>query len=203
MSAKYHAGRSVGITDWPKGRLNTMTTLSFESALRQVAAQDVEGLIVARELYGDSWKAEGGFSAWFNIKRKIDRLVNCMKREPLILNRERSDLPTLTRERYDIFSNILMDIAQGGEASLDAVRDLRRYLTLVEAELLLQGQSLPLQRDNKTAEERRQKEHTASERPEGVADVFNRGRTPPLERDLLIKDGGENQGGPRRYQVPC
>lgn len=117
---------------------------SFEDSIRHVADQDVEGVIEARVLYGDSWRAEGGFSAFFNIKRKIDRFVNCCKR-PLLVVGDRNRIP------YDVFSQILFDLSGGGETVLDTVRDLRRYLLLVEAFLVQEGTVLPLQRDNLAA----------------------------------------------------
>lgn len=132
--------------------------MDFKESLEIIARQDVEGLIEARRNYGDSWRAEGGFSAYFNVKRKIDRFVVMMAREPLIINRSRDGQPNLTRERYNVFSQILADVAQGGEGTLDAVRDLRRYLTLIEAFLIEEGNELPLQRDNKAVSERAQEE---------------------------------------------
>jgi hypothetical protein len=117
---------------------------TFESSINLVAEQDVEGVIEARVLYGDSWREEGGFSAFFNIKRKIDRLVRCCKR-PLETRGDQARLP------FDIFSQIRFDLNDGGETVLDAVRDLRRYLLLTEAFLVQEGVDLPLQRDNLAA----------------------------------------------------
>lgn len=120
-------------------------------ALHTVAQSDVEGLMEARRHYGESWKAEGGFSAWFNVKRKIDRLVKLCSRPVEVFGA--SDF---VRERYNIFSHIEADLIEGGEGVLDTIRDLRRYLTLVEAEMLLQDKKLPLQRDNAAVQKRRQ-----------------------------------------------
>lgn len=118
---------------------------TFEQTVREVADSDVEGLIEARRLYGDSWRAEGGVSAYFNIKRKIDRFVNCLKRPlEVVPGRE-------PRVQYDVFSHVKADLAVGGETVLDTIRDLRRYLNLAEAFLLEQGVELPLQRDNLAA----------------------------------------------------
>ena len=115
----------------------------FASSLQAVTEDDVTALIESRIHYGDSWRAEGGFSAWFNIKRKVDRLVKLMSRDA-----------TPTRDRYDIFGHIQSDLAEGGEAVLDAVRDMRRYLILVEAHLVQQKVKLPPSRDNVAAEKR-------------------------------------------------
>lgn len=120
---------------------------AFIGSLIQVAKEDVEGLIEARRLYGDSWRAEGGFSAFFNVKRKIDRLVNCCKREPVAFRTSLGEEEKI-RERYNIFSQIEADGVTGGEATIDSVRDLRRYLMLVEAYLVQSRTELPRQRDN-------------------------------------------------------
>lgn len=128
----------------------------FEHRLQVVAQQDVEGLVEARHSYGDSWKAEGGFSAWFNIKRKIDRLCTLVGRPPWTINRSRAVPPgdNLHVERYDLFGHIEADVYEGGEKTLDALRDLRRYCLLAEAEMLERLGRLPMSRDNKAADER-------------------------------------------------
>lgn len=111
-------------------------------ALEEVAALDVEGLLIAEEKYGDSWKSRGGVGAFMMLARKWDRLENILKASPT---------------QYDVFKQILAELSTGEEGCLDAVRDLRRYLLLVEGELLRQGATLPLQRDNLTAEKRRER----------------------------------------------
>lgn len=122
---------------------------AFVQSLCAVAQEDLEGLVEARRLYGDSWRAEGGFSAFFNIKRKIDRFVKCLNRSPVdIKNSVGSGVPDFTRERYDLFGHIQADIFEGGEATLDSIRDLRRYLLLAEAWMVEQNTKLPRQRDN-------------------------------------------------------
>jgi len=57
-----------------------------------------------------------------------------------------------TRERYDLFGHIRFDVAKGGEATLDAVRDMRRYLLLAEAYMLETGLEMPKDRDNLEAD---------------------------------------------------
>lgn len=130
-------------------------TKRLEDALRQVAAADVEGLVEARRLYGDSWKQEGGFSAFFNVKRKIDRLCQIVKGEPYHVTNTH-DRGSFAVERYDIFKHMEVAVYEKDkEGALDAVRDLRRYLALCEAELIMRGVALPLQRDNKAVAVRR------------------------------------------------
>jgi len=143
-------------------------TLSFEQSVAKVAMDDIEGVIFARQAYGDSWRAEGGFSAYFNVKRKIDRFINLLKRDHAgpfyrvaregdqLLARPDARVDPVTpttvtgfyRDKYDLFGHIEADIAEGGETVLDTVRDLRRYLLLVEAYLVEQAIDLPISRDN-------------------------------------------------------
>ena len=90
------------------------------SYLPEVCDQDQVALNEAQESYGDSWKKRGGVGAFMMFARKWDRLENQTK-----------------REGYDIFSAVEND---GGTRTVDGIiddiRDLRRYLLLVEAELL-------------------------------------------------------------------
>ena len=44
--------------------------MNFTESLLQVSQHDVAGLAEARKLYGDSWRAEGGLSAWFNVNNQ-------------------------------------------------------------------------------------------------------------------------------------
>lgn len=150
--------------------------VDFRTALEYVVDDDVTALVESRVHYGDSWRAEGGFSAWFNIKRKIDRLVRLLGREPeTIQDKESPESGPFVRERYDIFAHIHADLARGGETVLDTVRDLRRYLTLVEAFLVEEGVDLPLSRDNILAGQR----FSAAE--ERVAEMLN-----DVEEKMLV-----------------
>jgi hypothetical protein len=84
--------------------------------LREVADEDVAGLKKAEESYGDSWKRRGGVGAFMMLARKWDRLERqCEK------------------HHFDIFQSISED--DRAEGLIDDVRDLRRYLMLVEAEM--------------------------------------------------------------------
>tara|TARA_R110000824_G_scaffold178_2_gene777 strand:+ start:5679 stop:6065 length:387 start_codon:yes stop_codon:yes gene_type:complete len=86
--------------------------------VNDLAHHDVECLDVAEKSYGDSWKQRGGMGAFMMLARKWDRIENQVK-----------------KENYDIFETILKDYRE--EGALDDIRDLRRYLLLVEAEMLL------------------------------------------------------------------
>lgn len=82
-----------------------------------VARADVTALEKAEESYGDSWKKRGGVGAFMMLARKWDRL------EKQVENMD-----------YDVFEAIKDDNRE--EGVIDDVRDLRRYLMLVEAEIL-------------------------------------------------------------------
>ena len=104
----------------------------FLTKLEQVSAEDITGLKRAAESYGDSWKRRGGVGAFMMLARKWDRLE---------LHAQRSG--------YDIFKVIESD--ERTEGAIDDLRDLRRYLMLVEAELRVRGVTAALggHRDNK------------------------------------------------------
>lgn len=85
--------------------------------LHEVAADDVHGLTKSQENYGDSWKKRGGIGAYMMLARKWDRIERQLGGNPM----------------YDIFSHIVRD--ERSEGLIDDIRDLRRYLMLVEAEM--------------------------------------------------------------------
>lgn len=87
--------------------------------LQEVAENDVNALIAAERSYGDSWKKRGGVGAFMMLARKWDRLENFLKS---------------FKHAYDIFSAIRHD--KRPEGIIDDIRDLRRYLMLVEAEMV-------------------------------------------------------------------
>lgn len=122
--------------------MNSSKDESVQLSLIKVANLDVEGLLSARDEYGDSWKENGGIGAYFTLKRPLDRLVKLC-----------SKMPKGGDGRYDIFAHCVESEGDGG--ALNAVRDLRRYLTLVEAELIERGEKLPVQRHNAMAEHKR------------------------------------------------
>lgn len=120
--------------------------------LEKIGAEDAAGLKKAQESYGNSWKLRGGIGAFMMLARKWDRLELRVKQRML---------PKPVKEGfeyvdpYDIFAHILAD--PRGEGVIDDVRDLRRYLMLVEAELRVQaglaGKELGGHRDNEEEKE--------------------------------------------------
>jgi hypothetical protein len=83
--------------------------------VQTVSDSDVEALHTAEQSYGDSWKKRGGVGAFMMLARKWDRLEK-----------------QVNECAYDIFAAILTD--PRSEGIIDDIRDLRRYLLLVEAE---------------------------------------------------------------------
>ncbi len=98
----------------------------FEVSLRQVLEGDFEQLRKARKNYGESWCKRGGVGAYMMLARKIDRIENFLSTH---------HAPSF--QKYDILTAIAAD--QRPEGLIDDVRDLRRYLELIEAKLIETG----------------------------------------------------------------
>ena len=148
----------------------------FLGLLETIGAEDAAGLKKAAESYGHSWKSRGGVGAFMMLARKWDRMQNRLTRgglsasdkEMLALvaayftdfeDQRPPGLPgtraevsnVITRalqafSAYDIFHAIASD--RRAEGIIDDVRDLRRYLMLVEAEMRARGFDAT-HRDNK------------------------------------------------------
>ena len=88
--------------------------------MEDLAWGDVEALKVAEQSYGTSWKQRGGVGAFMMLARKWDRLEK-----------------QVNEHGYDVFKAANED--QRPEGIMDDIRDLRRYLFLVEAELRING----------------------------------------------------------------
>ena len=81
--------------------------------IQNLADTDVAKLKHAQESYGDSWRSRGGVGDFMMLARKWDRIEN-----------------QVSKDGYDIFKTINNDPSSSG--ILDDIRDLRRYLLLVE-----------------------------------------------------------------------
>jgi len=75
---------------------------------------DINALKKAENSYGDSWRKRGGVGAFMMLARKWDRIEN-----------------QTNKQGYDLFAAIFADTTDAG--ILDDIRDLRRYLLLVES----------------------------------------------------------------------
>ena len=89
-----------------------------QAELLSVAEADVVTLLRKQTEYGPSWKRRGGVGAFMMLARKWDRLEEQVK-----------------RDGYDIFASCANDTRP--EGILDDIADLRRYLLLVEAQVML------------------------------------------------------------------
>jgi hypothetical protein len=123
------------------------TFFAYRDNLSTVAHNDVAFLKWRDKTYNGSWKRGGGRSAWFMIRRKIDRLLE-MLRPPnppegwptlaVVDSPTTSRLLLMTRAE-DIFAQIRTRPRGEDGTVLAEVRDLRRYLLLVEAEMVAAG----------------------------------------------------------------
>jgi hypothetical protein len=96
--------------------------MSYRDEFEGIVAADVEELRDAHICYGDSWKQRGGVGAFMMLARKWDRIERQLER----------DIGDL--EKWDIFQQAEADSRP--EGILDDIQDLRRYLILVEAEII-------------------------------------------------------------------
>ena len=81
--------------------------------MRNIAQRDLEALKKAEESYGNSWRRRGGVGAFMMLARKFDRIEHQSE-----------------RHAWDIFE--AGEAFKGEAGLLDDIRDLRRYLILVE-----------------------------------------------------------------------
>ena len=99
--------------------MSTSPALLYLEELPAIAETDVSELQRKEQTYRGSWKKRGGTGAFMMLARKWDRIENISE-----------------NAGYDIFDVIRREGLDGADGTLIAeIRDLRRYLMLVEAEL--------------------------------------------------------------------
>jgi hypothetical protein len=81
-------------------------------------------LLEKEKTYKGSWKKRGGVGAFMMLARKWDRLENMLEG---------------SKPAYDLFAEIEANPSGCDGTILAEVRDLRRYLLLVEAEMTARG----------------------------------------------------------------
>lgn len=106
--------------------------MQYLGELQGVVDTDLEVVKRKDKEYGASWKKRGGIGAFMMLARKWDRLENALRPDVTGLARLSPKVPA-----WDIITAALVDSRE--EGILDDIRDLRRYLLLVEAEILAQG----------------------------------------------------------------
>ena len=94
-----------------------------------LANGDVTALEEAQKSYGDSWRKRGGVGAFMMLARKWDRIEN-----------------QVGNNNYDVFKTIKDDLSDTG--ILDDIRDLRRYLLLVEEYILANTNEVSVEADD-------------------------------------------------------
>ena len=85
-----------------------------------ISAEDWTSLDRAEEDYGDSWRKRGGIGAFMMLARKWDRIEK-----------------QVHDYTYDIF--LALEEDKRPEGLMDDIKDLRRYLLLVEAHMRTKG----------------------------------------------------------------
>lgn len=97
--------------------------------LQIVANEDVAHLIEKERTYQGSWKRRGGVGAFMMLARKWDRLEGMVECDNV---------------RYDVFAAVSIGGMSGADGTaLAEIRDLRRYLLLVEAEMTARAANSP------------------------------------------------------------
>ena len=97
--------------------------MAYLNNLKIVVDQDVQALRRAADEYGASFSRRGGVGHFMMLARKWDRIEQAMVKA--------NGLPC-----YDVYVRAAHDTRP--EGLIDDIRDLRRYLILLEAELLAQ-----------------------------------------------------------------
>jgi hypothetical protein len=103
--------------------------MSHTDHLSEVAEADVRALLKAEKHYGSSWKRRGGVGAFMMLARKWDRLEGALRPDDV-----REGCAAGSTGPWDIFGAVEADRRE--EGIIDDIRDLRRYLMLVESEML-------------------------------------------------------------------
>lgn len=95
----------------------------LEKQWGEILANDKTGLWKKEGQYKGSWKKRGGTGAFMMLARKWDRIEE-----------------TVTEQYHDIFESLEKEFNQNGywpaDGLMDDIRDLRRYLVLVENEMI-------------------------------------------------------------------
>jgi len=99
---------------------NRLADKGYLNHLESIAEMDVAKLLEAEKSYGNSWKKRGGWNTYAMLCRKFDRMEHQVE-----------------KHNWDIFRAIESDTRT--EGIVDDIRDLRRYLILVEAEMMARG----------------------------------------------------------------
>lgn len=120
--------------------------------VHDIAQEDADGVEVGDVQYGASWKKRGGVGCFMMLARKWDRLEQRVEQYPLHDNpnpAEPSGMGRIAGDKYDIFDHVKTD--ERAEGIIDDIRDMRRYLLLLEAHCRAAGMTSAMSqhRDNR------------------------------------------------------
>lgn len=104
--------------------------------LKAVADGDVEFVRMREATYRGSWKRRGGVGAYMMMVRKSDRLEEMLSSPHSVMDRGVDKTPG----KYDVFEAIAVNSSGQDGSVLAEIRDLRRYLLLIEAEMSSRGE---------------------------------------------------------------
>lgn len=118
----------------------------YHRHLGKIADDDLNYIKRKDTQYGGSWKKRGGVGAFFTMLRPWDRLETMLAQPKVTPNQEPINGDQCVRagthylpvayQPYDIFAAIQSEGLKGEDGTFIAcVRDLRRYLLLLEAEM--------------------------------------------------------------------
>lgn len=113
--------------------------LRYHRHMEAIAKTDIDYLRKKDAQYAASWKQRGGVGAFFTIVRPWDRFVNML--DPSKVPGDQREAPIAARlnrpvPAFDLFAAIRADGLVGEDGTVIAcVRDLRRYLLLIEAHM--------------------------------------------------------------------
>lgn len=107
-----------------------MSDMRHMDYLAAVADEDIRELRRKEDTYQGSWKRRGGIGAFMMMARKWDRIEG-------ILSMDHTNPKQVGQ--YDVFAHIKADPLGADGTVLAEVRDLRRYLLLIEAEMMSRG----------------------------------------------------------------
>lgn len=111
-----------------KERENDMSeSQAYWDLMNSIMTEDRRVLQEKGESYGESWKKRGGVGAFMMLARKWDRIEIQVSKKMIAKDQNIGSIA------YDIFEHIEQDTKP--EGILDDIRDLRRYLLLVETEM--------------------------------------------------------------------
>lgn len=134
---------------------NSDDKFAYHQYISAVQAMDLAELLVKDKSYGASWKKRGGVGAFMMFARVWDRLEEIVTKHGAWGGGDKDAMP------YDVFSWVtaenrgwkygdaqsLAHVGRDGTV-LACIRDLRRYLTLAEAEMM-QRRSIPVPASHK------------------------------------------------------